>query len=337
MIYMETGSHDPTYNLAFEEYCLTHLTDFPEILLLWQNHHSIIIGRYQNAESEVNADAVKELDVNIARRSTGGGAVYHDLGNLNYSFIFPAKDQEIDIGKISQPMIKALQQLGIPAEMQGRNDLAIEGKKISGTAQRMEKGRILHHGTLLFDSDLAMLQRVLKVDDTKYKSKGADSVRSRVSNIKPYVRDGVTLQDFWKQVLEVFRSEGLKEFSLSQSDLIEVERLQRDKYRSWDWVYGSAPAFEYHNTQRFPGGKLEVFFDVVHGRISNCKIQGDFLGIIEIKGLEESLIGIPFQKRDVEAVLHAVELNHYLGKITTSEVLECFFKGAVDAKGLWSK
>ncbi|MGI6404780.1 MAG: lipoate--protein ligase [Oscillospiraceae bacterium] len=332
MIYMETGSHDPTWNLAFEEYCLTQLTDCPEIMLLWQNHHSIIIGRYQNAESEVNANAVRELGVNVVRRSTGGGAVYHDLGNLNYSFIFPESGEDLDIERICRPMIRALREMGIPAELQGRNDLAIQGQKISGTAQRLEKGRMLHHGTLLFDSDLQMLQKVLRVDHAKFQSKGASSVRSRVTNIKPFLPETVSLSDFWQQLLDVFGREGLEKRSLGEDDLARIRQLRDEKYRTWDWNYGQAPAFQYCNTQRYPGGKIQILFNITHGLIHSCKIQGDFLGLTAMEGLESLLVGLPFQRSAVEQRIKCLQLHLYLGKITLPQLLDCMFQGAVETE-----
>jgi lipoate-protein ligase A len=188
MIYSETNSLDPTWNLAFEEYCLLELTQFERIMLLWQNDNAIIVGRFQNAENEINIDAVKNIGAKVVKRTTGGGTVYHDLGNLNYSFIYPVNGLgNLDLTAVSVPMVHALNRIGVPAEIQGRNDIVIDGKKISGTAQRYHKGRFLHHGTLLFDSNLDVLQNVLNVDATKIASKGIASVRSRVTNIKEHI------------------------------------------------------------------------------------------------------------------------------------------------------
>ena len=269
MIYIETHSTDPTWNLAFEEYCLRELVQFERILLLWQNDNAIIIGRYQNAESEINLEAARSLDTKIVRRPSGGGAVYHDLGNLNYTFIYPIDGlNRLDISVYAGPMVKALNQIGVPAEIKGRNDLLLEGKKISGTAQRIQKGRLMHHGTLLYDSDLDSLESVLQVDKAKVASKGIASIRSRVTNIKDYLPEGrfKDVKAFWQALLDAFdEEEPLTRFELTPEMLVEVEKLQKEKYQSWDWNFGKAPAFEYKNSQRYPFGKLEIQANIKKG------------------------------------------------------------------------
>lgn len=185
MIYIENTSHDPTWNLAFEEYAFTKLDYDEPILLLWQNGPSVIIGRYQNTLEEINYDFIRENGISVVRRNTGGGAVYHDLGNLNYSFIIPDVESKVDFRTFTIPVVKALQSYGIPAEQTGRNDILADGKKFSGNAQQFSRGRLLHHGTLMFDVHMENVAKALQVKEGKFRSKATKSVRSRVTNLKP--------------------------------------------------------------------------------------------------------------------------------------------------------
>lgn len=331
MIYIETHSTDPTWNLALEEFGLKELVQFERILMFWQNDNAIIIGRYQNAESEINLEAARRLDTKIVRRPSGGGAVYHDLGNLNYTFIYPIDGlnrQEISV--YAGPMVRALNQIGVPAEIKGRNDLLLDGKKISGTAQRIQKGRLMHHGTLLYDSDLDSLESVLQVDKAKVASKGIASIRSQVMNIKDYLPDGQfeDIHAFWQALLAAFsEEEPITTFEPTQEMLAEVEKLQQEKYQSWDWNFGHAPAFEYKNSRRFPNGKLEIRANIKKGLIEDCKISGDFMGMADLDPLEEALKGVRYDPEDVRKELEDLELALYLGGITVDEFVQCLFEG----------
>ena len=331
MIYIETNSTDPTWNLALEEYCLKELVQFERILMLWQNDNAIIIGRYQNAENEVNLAAAREIGAKIVRRPSGGGAVYHDLGNLNYTFIYPIDGlNRQEIAVYAGPMVKALNQIGVPAEIKGRNDLLLDGKKISGTAQRIQKGRLMHHGTLLYDSDLDSLESVLQVDKAKVASKGIASIRSRVTNIKDYLPKGrfEDVQAFWQALLDAFdEEEPITRFELTPEMLAEVEKLQKEKYQSWDWNFGHAPAFEYKNSRRFPNGKLEIQANIKKGLIEEIKISGDFMGMADLDPLEDALRGVRYEPEAVQQVLADLELSLYLGGISADEFMDCFFEG----------
>lgn len=331
MIYIETNSLDPTWNLAFEEYCLKELVQFEKIMLLWQNDNAIIIGHYQNAENEVNIDAVQKFGAKIVRRSSGGGTVYHDLGNLNYSFIYPIEGlKRLDISVYAKPIVTALSKIGVPVEIQGRNDIVINGKKISGTAQRIHKGRLLHHGTLLYDSNLDVLQSVLQVDANKVASKGIASVRSRVTNIKEHLPEGQfkDIHAFWQALLDAFaEDEEITPYQLSPAMLAEVKNLQETKYQSWDWNFGRAPAFEFSNHKRFPGGKLEIQVNVKKGVIESCKVSGDFLGVVDLDELENTLQGTKYAADQVRQALQGLNLPMYLGSITTDEFVQCMFEG----------
>jgi lipoate-protein ligase A len=331
MIYIETHSTDPTWNLALEEYCLKELVQFERILMLWQNDNAIIIGRYQNAENEVNLEAARALDTKIVRRPSGGGAVFHDLGNLNYTFIYPIEGlNRLHISVYAEPMVKALNKIGVPAEIQGRNDLLLDGKKISGTAQRIQKGRLMHHGTLLYDSNLDTLESVLQVDAAKVASKGVASIRSRVTNIKDYLPEGQfeDVQAFWQALLAAFdEDEPLERFELTPEMLAEVETIQKEKYQSWEWNFGRAPAFEFANSHRYPNGKLEIQVNVKDGLIQECKISGDFMGMADLDPLEAALKDVRYDPAHVRQALAAFDLPLFLGGISVDEFVDCLFEG----------
>ncbi len=328
MIYVQTHSTDPTWNLALEEYCQRHLTRFPEIFMLWQNDNSIIVGRYQNMAREINIEEARKLNVKVVRRSTGGGTVYHDLGNLNFSYIFPCEaPATFDLANLSKPIMKALNSMGINAEVGGRNDLSLNGKKISGSAQSLNKRRFLHHGTLLFDSDMGVLQSVLNVDQTKLESKGISSVKSRVTNIKKELGLTMDMTGFWNGLLKGLGDP--EEYELTKDELAAVETIQKEKYAAWDWNVGQEPAFGFNTETRYPAGLLTLQFNVKKGKIETCRISGDFLGLSDIAALEERLCGAAFEPKAVRERLEAVSLPLYLGGISADEFIDCMFRDSV--------
>ena len=247
VIYLETGSQDPAYNLAFEEYVLAHRTE-GDYLILWQNDNTVVIGRNQNAEEEIDRAFVEAHGVRVVRRTTGGGAVYHDLGNLNYSFITDAGEAEnLAMERFTRPVVQALRGLGLQAEASGRNDILVEGKKVSGTAQRLLNGRILHHGTLLFDTDPDKVAGALRADPEKFRSKSAKSVRSRVGNIRDFLRTDMDLPAFWAYLKTAMAGEGFMTGALSPEELKAVETLKRSRYDAWEWNFGRSPAYDMVN------------------------------------------------------------------------------------------
>lgn len=328
MIYIPSYSTDPTWNLALEEYCQKNLTQFPEIIMLWQNDNSIIVGRYQNMAREINLDVAREKNVRVVRRSTGGGTVYHDLGNLNFSYILDCPKPEIlDKMSLSKHILRALNAIGVDAVLSGRNDMLLNGKKFSGTAQSLIHQRLLHHGTLLYDSDLGFIADVLNVDQTKLQSKGISSVKSRVTNIKSELGMTMSTAEFWAALRLGFGP--MEEYHPTAEDLAAVAELQRTKYAAWDWNVGGEPAFRFVNEERFPAGLLTLKYNVAKNAITECSISGDFLGLSDISELESALTGTAFHPDAVREVLSSVLLSRYLGAITAEEFLECMFKNAV--------
>ena len=323
--YLETGSTDPRYNLAFEEYVLTHRTE-GDYLLLWQNDNTIVIGQNQNAEAEINRSFVEEHHICVVRRMTGGGAVYHDLGNLNYSFITDAGDTEqLSMDAFTRPVVEALKGLGLDAEASGRNDILVSGKKISGTAQRLAKGRILHHGTLLFDSNPAMVSGALNVDPTKFQSKSAKSVKSRIGNIREFLPQDMDLKAFWDYLKGALAADGFCSAELGEEELAVVRELKESKYDTWQWNFGRSPKFDVVNKDRFSGGGVEVGLCVEKGCIVSAAFYGDFLALRSLQPLTEALAGCPFRKEDVGAVLDRFPLREMFGGITREELLSVMF------------
>ena len=257
-MYLETNSTDPAYNLAFEETVLRNRQDRP-YLLLWQNDNTIVVGQNQNTAAEIDPDFVEEHHIHVVRRTTGGGAVYHDMGNLNYSFITDVENAaDMSYQQFTRPVVEALQGLGLQAEASGRNDILVEGRKISGTAQRLLGKRMLFHGTLLFDSDPSMIAGALRADPAKFESKSTQSVRSRVGNIRSFLKEDMDLPAFWQYLKDAFGGEGLETGTLTAEELAAVQALKERKYDTWEWTYGRSPRFTFHNKRKWPGGILEA-------------------------------------------------------------------------------
>ncbi|MBE6934835.1 MAG: lipoate--protein ligase [Ruminococcaceae bacterium] len=319
--YLQTGSTDPAYNLAFEEYVLNHYRN-GNIVILWQNHNAVIVGRNQNAEAEINRPFVEQHGIRVVRRNTGGGAVYHDMGNLNYSFITDAGDlQDRSATRFTGPVVQALRGLGLDAESSGRNDILISGRKVSGTAQQLLKGRILHHGTLLFDSDPEMIAGALNPDPTKFQSKSVQSVRSRVSNIRSALESDMDMAAFWAYLRESFTRSGMIPLSLSPAELSRVEALKTEKYDTWEWNFGRSPKYEICFKRRHGGGLLELHLSVSAGNITALKVMGDFLALTELAPLEEALAGCPYREDAIRSALAPLPFSQLLGSITQDEFI----------------
>lgn len=325
MKYIENDSHNPCFNLALEEVVFTRLKD-DETVLLWQNDNTVVVGKNQNTAEEINVLAVKELGARVVRRITGGGAVYHDLGNLNFSFITDwRRESGVSYERFLNPVVDGLKTLGVNARISGRNDLVAAGGKISGNAQALAAGRILHHGTILISADLNMISRVLNVDADKIKSKGLKSVRSRVTNINDCLERPVSVAQVKRALLEAFAQSGrLETHALSPEDLADIQTLAKEKYESWEWNYGKSPEYQLKNTRRFTGGKVSVEMNVIKGVVSACKIRGDFMALLPADELENNLCGAAHSAAGITQALAGMDLKLYVGGISLEELLLCF-------------
>ena len=355
MIYIENNLTNPYYNLALEEYFLDSSIS-EDILLLWQNENTVVVGRYQNTAQEVNEQFCRVNNVRIVRRNTGGGAVYHDSGNLNFSIITDYQQgDDISFGRFSGVILETLRNLGVDARLKGRNDLVVENLKISGSAQTIRKGRILHHGTLLCCSDLDMISGALQKDHSQkdhgqydhkdtdqpqshlvrdvpgqhdsgmFDSKAVISIRSKVANIQDFNNE-VSVGLLKSSLLSGFAgSLPLKRHELTAADISGIHLLQNSKYDTWQWNYGESPAFNFSKKTRFPQGTVVVSLIVEEGTISQCAINGDFLGCMDISDIERALIGSKMLFADVAACIARFDAGLYFGGISADDIANCFF------------
>ncbi len=315
MYYIPSNETDPYHNLALEQYVFDSLPKEHSYFMLWQNDNSIIIGKHQNTVSEINSAYVAERGIRVARRLSGGGAVYHDMGNLNFTFITDSSCDGFDFSMFCRPIQKALAYMGVSVDISGRNDMTIDGKKFSGNAQYIKKGRVMHHGTLMFDTDMSVLAGALNVSADKIESKGIKSVKSRVTNIKPYMRDqSVTTPLFWETLRQyMFRENGMENYALIEADLTDVARLRDEIYSTWDWNYGASPAYSVRKARRIEGcGNIEVFIDVDRQCIIvGAAFYGDYFGNGDSSELAGRLIGRRIEEADLRQALCGVDLCKY--------------------------
>lgn len=324
------GITDPSVNLALEEYVLQNFGEKDTYLLFYINKPSIIIGRNQNTIEEINTNYVDENGIKVVRRLSGGGAVYHDEGNLNFSFITKDDGESFqNFAKFTKPMVEALNNLGVPAELQGRNDLAANGRKISGNAMFSTKGRMFSHGTLMLDSEIENVVSALNVKMEKIKSKGIKSIRSRVANISEFLDEKISMDEFKEMILRyIFDVEDVKDvpqYELTDEDWENVHQISKERYQNWDWNYGKSPKFNIQESHKFDGGLVDVRLDVKNGLIENCKIYGDFFGIGEVKDIEQKMIGVRHERKAIEDALADVDVPHYLGKISKEEFVNLLY------------
>ena len=320
--FLDLTTTDPAFNLAAEEYVFEKLPRDAMYVMLWQNDNAIIVGKHQNTLAQINEAFVREKGIKVVRRLSGGGAVYHDMGNLNYTIIADG-DGDLDFGRFCRIVLDALARVGVRGELNGRNDMTIDGKKFSGNAQYAKQGRVMHHGTILFDSDSSVLAGALQVDEEKIKAKGVKSVRSRVTNVRPHLPKDMSLKQFKKVLLgSILTQFPGEEYVFTPEDLAEIEKLSL-RYRDWEWNYGKSPACDLVRKQRVEGcGTVEAYLSLDQGRIQQLQFRGDFFSAREPEGLAQRLVGLPLERQALAAVLLAEDVGSFFMGLDAAGLLD---------------
>lgn len=319
MLCIHLKNNDPYFCLAAEEYLLKNFSE--DIFMLWQSENTVVVGKHQNAMGEISYPFVHKNGITVARRISGGGTVFHDTGNVNFAYIKNVNSPaEISFKHFTEPVVKALAKLGVEATTSGRNDLLVKGKKISGNAEHVFKNRVLHHGTLLFDSNLETLGQSIKVVPGKYHGKAVQSNRSVVTNIVPYLKNGWSVNDFSSFLLSVqLENAANSVYEMNEEDNRAIQKMVDGKFSTWDWNFGYSPKYTFNNEFLFEGKKLILDFQVEKGRITESRISGDYFTGKELDILNESLLG---EKHFYENLRQKLETLH--SKVS-DEVVFAFF------------
>lgn len=326
MLCIKRTQTNPYFNLAAEEYFLKNFGE--DIFMLWRNEPCVIVGKHQNTLAEINLNFIKVNNIPVVRRLSGGGAVFHDLGNLNFTFIQNGeRDNLINFRKYTQPILNILLKLNIEAKFEGRNDLTINGKKFSGNAEHVYKNRILHHGTLLFSSEMKNLTQALRVDPSKFQDKGVKSVRSRVTNISEHLLNKLDVLEFkdmiMKHIMEMYPDAYL--YEMTKNDIFEVNKLVESKYSTWKWNFGYSPKYALQKSIKTEGGKMEFDLNVQNGKIEDIQIFGDFFNKMDISQVQSALIGIPHHENQIREALAVLKFEDYFPHISREEFISGLF------------
>lgn len=326
MLIIDSPSTNAYFNIASEEYLLYKYPK-EDIFLLYVNAPSIIVGKFQNTLAEINLDYIREQHIKVVRRMSGGGTVYHDTGNLNFSFhTLLGTNDFMDFSQFTQPVIAMLNKMNVPARLEGRNDLLVDGKKFSGNAKLAKNGKMIQHGTILLNSKMNVLAEAIKVNPLKFVDKAVKSNRARVTNLIDYLPENTTTE-ILKQLLigEMLQNNtGAGIYQFTEEDIEGIEKLVAEKYNTWDWNYGSSPNYNFKKAVKIPAGFIELHLDVDKGVIEKVKIFGDFFASRPIEELEKALAGQRHDVDHIEQLLSSTDLKGYFGKVTVAEILELF-------------
>jgi lipoate-protein ligase A len=328
MYYILDLSTDPYWNLAAEEYLLKNF-EMP-IFRLWQNSPSIIIGLHQNAYAEINLEYIKKNNTPVVRRLSGGGAVFHDLGNINFTFIDTLNREEDStamFSRFTKPIINSLNKLGIKAQLKGRNDLVIDDKKFSGNAIALYKNRVLQHGTLLFKSNMNNLSNALQSRPEHFQGKSVQSVRSRVTNIWDHLSEKISVEEFIQYIQNyITNSENRYQlYKYTTQDIINITKLKLEKYSLDSWNFGKSPKYSFSKVLRFDGGLIECYLNIDRGVISDVKIYGSYFFNKETDELENMIRGLNHTPENIRIKTEKINLSDYIHNITEEEFINLFF------------
>ena len=321
MKFIRNNSTDPHFNMAFDEFCLEQLKADEPVFYLWQNRPSVIIGLNQSAYAEVNLPYLREKGIVLARRVTGGGAVYHDLQNLNYTITGRIRDLETDYPAYVDTMARALRQLGVPAEVSGRNDILVEGRKCSGYAKRVSKDRLMIHGTLMYDVDIDTLTRVLDTPGSKLSAAGVSSVRSRVANLKAYLPQFDGIHAF-QAALQAILAGNDGEIVLCETQIAQIEADADKKYRTWEWIYGHSPVAAFQVRRKFACGNVEAAFSLKAGCIDGLRFSGDFLGNLPPDRIADALQGCRYTREAIADTLSKEPVENCFDRLSVAELAD---------------
>ncbi len=320
-LFLTHDNTDAYFNLASEEYLLKQTDGF--YIYLWINDRAVIVGTNQNTIEEVNLSYTESAGIKVVRRLTGGGTVYHDKGNLCYTIIAPYDANEDNYRKFTLPVISYLNSLGVKAEFSGRNDITIDGKKISGNAQTVYKKRIMHHGTILFNTDGTELARALNPSKLKMQSKGIKSVRARVTNVIDHLNEKLTIEQFKKGLKEQFLKD-CESYEFTDSDKMAIKKLVDEKYSTYEWNIGRSPKGQNAFTKKFDFGIFTFIFDTKDGCIDNATIQGDFFEKLAVKEFADTLNGVKFTKSELEKSF--ANIGDYINGADGKEIVKSMFE-----------
>ena len=328
MRYLLNNSTDPYFNMALDEFCLENLVLDEPYFYLWRNRPSVIIGLNQNAYSEVNLGYLNANGITLARRVTGGGAVYHDLQNLNYTIVGwqTANDTAAPCAwhpAITGPavIVEALRQLGVPAELTGRNDIFVEGRKVSGYARRVSNRQEIIHGTLMYDVDIDTLTQVLDTPESKLNAKGIGSVKSRVANLKDFLPGFKSLDEVQAALQDILAS-GDYQMELTEDQLAEVRKMADEKFSTWDFIYGRSRQADLFRSAKLPCGTVEAAISLDRGIITDISFRGDFMFDEPAEGLAAALVGCRFEHDALASVLGKTDVSRFFRDTNSSDVLD---------------
>jgi lipoate-protein ligase A len=330
LIYIETGSDDASFNFSAEEHCMEYFRGGEPVWMAWQAGKCVMLGRNQIAGAEIDVGEAERSGVSIVRRSSGGGAIFTDMGTLLNTLILPYGDgsdaKQALIKNMGEPIVRSLYKMGIQARLEGRNDILVDGRKVSGMAQYIKGGKLCSHSSLLFDTDMDMMAKVLRTDFGKIQTKALRSMSGRVTNLIEHLQDPCPMRAFWDRLKEgIFEGAEVSEYRFTERDVARIEEIRRAKYASGEWTFGRDPKFSYRDGKRFAGGKVEAFLEIEDGAVKTCRLAGDFMSLLPIRLLEEQIEGAGYNVDVLRRRLAGVRLGDYIGEISVDELLSCMF------------